>query len=420
MITLVLGSLFIFSMTSCEQDSQLNIPDNAVKPMAPTLLTVWAYPTDSTVLEWVDNSVNEDSFYVEESVNSLYNFHKVATLAPNTKKLVLPYRPQPNQYNLYRVKAANQVGESIWSNSATTRYLLAYTAQSTRGIHVVDCNDPATPIFFDSLSILNGDVQSLFIEGKTLYVTVKIGAQVFLKFYDITNPKDPILAGQISDLNYGYDILSTANRFYIAEGAGVAIYPKATIGIVSRVGFVTSEGQSMGVAVKGNYMYIAAGNRGIQVYNISDEANPVLVSRFLSTTFTSDILIEGDIAFVTDAGEGVVAVDISDPANLTFVSRYNTPGTATRLTYYNHNLYVSDSQGGVWILTMQDNDLTAVLNYDTPGKALSIFVNGTDFYVADDNTGMMILRNSVGLLERLSTYTTRGSSIKAVDVLDYR
>lgn len=422
LIPLIIGGLLLFTMTACEQDSKLTIPDNAVKPAAPSKLTVWAYPSDSTVLTWVDNSINEDSFYVEESINNHYNFKRIATLAPNLTKLVLSYRPNANEFHFYRIQAKNQAGNSEYSNWASTRYMLAYTAQTTRGIQVANVTDPSNPVFFDSLSILNGDVKSLFVEGKTLYVTVKIGDIVYIRFYDITNPKEPILAGQISDLKYGSDVFTTANRMYVAEEElGVAVYPKATIGMVTRIGYVVGEAKAYGSAVVGNHIFIADGNRGLQILNIADELNPQLVARYLSTSMVMDVIVEDNIAYLADGPEGVVAVNVSDPANPTYISRYNTPGYATKLSFYNGRIYVSDKEGGIWILKLDsNNDLKASLNYDTPGKAVGVFVNSTDFYVADDNAGMHILRNTDSMLERLSTYTTRGSSIKAVHVIDYR
>ena len=85
-------------------------------PNAPSNLTATASSTNA-VLNWTDNSTNEDGFKIERSADNL-NFTQINTVGVNVKTYIDPSLASGIYY--YRVRAFNVIGDSAYSNTAST------------------------------------------------------------------------------------------------------------------------------------------------------------------------------------------------------------------------------------------------------------------------------------------------------------
>jgi len=83
-------------------------------PAAPSELRFRVIEQKSVVLEWNDNSNNEDGFIVERSINNQNNYQQIIITAPNSTSLA-DYGLYPNAFYYYRVKSFNSRGESKYS-----------------------------------------------------------------------------------------------------------------------------------------------------------------------------------------------------------------------------------------------------------------------------------------------------------------
>lgn len=84
-------------------------------PLAPTNLTGQASSTIA-VLNWTDNSSNEDTFRVEQSTDNL-NFSEIGSTNLNIHNYYV-YSLTPGTY-YFRVRARNIIGDSDYTNTAT-------------------------------------------------------------------------------------------------------------------------------------------------------------------------------------------------------------------------------------------------------------------------------------------------------------
>ena len=67
------------------------------------------------------------------------------------------------------------------------------------------------------------------------------------------------------------------------------------------------------MCISGNYLFVAAHQRGLRIFDIADPENPQLVSGLdagFSDAFA--IAVDGDYAYVADGGGGLKVVDISN------------------------------------------------------------------------------------------------------------
>ena len=107
--------------------------------------------------------------------------------------------------------------------------------------------------------------------------------------------------------------------------------------------------------VNDNYAYLAAGNAGLRVIDISNPATPQEVG-FFSTPWDAqarDVAVSGTYAYLADWGLRVI--DISNPAKPQEVSYYSTTGWAESVAISDGLIYVADGPGGLFILqSLQD------------------------------------------------------------------
>jgi hypothetical protein len=87
------------------------------------------------------------------------------------------------------------------------------------------------------------------------------------------------------------------------------------------------------VAVSGHYAYVAAGwqggwQGGLQVIDVSDPANPQQVGSYDTSGEALGVAVSGDYAYVAGYNAGLQVIDVSDPANPQQVGGYNTSGYA--------------------------------------------------------------------------------------------
>ena len=152
------------------------------------------------------------------------------------------------------------------------------------------------------------------------------------------------------------------------------------------VGFYDTPGNAMGVAVAGNYAYVAAYSAGLRIVDIQNPAQPFEVGACHASDAASDVAVIGDYAFEADWADGFRVVDVHDPTNPFMVAFQPTPGYACGIVAQDNHIYVAELDAGLYVLDAQ-NPLNPVIVgfYDTPGNCWGVAVSGDYAYVADDS-----------------------------------
>src|SRR5215470_14110827 len=78
---------------------------------------------------------------------------------------------------------------------------------------------------------------------------------------------------------------------------------------------VGSGGVFPGVAVSGNYAYLADDRYGLHIYEVSNPANPVSIFNTNNVGPAIDVAIVGQNAYVSSADGNLYVFDISNPTN---------------------------------------------------------------------------------------------------------
>jgi hypothetical protein len=108
-----------------------------------------------------------------------------------------------------------------------------------------------------------------------------------------------------------------------------------------RVGGCNTIAYAQGVAVSGNYVYVAEGGAGLEVIDVSDPANPRRVGGYDDTRgYARDVTVSGNYAYVAYDYAGLEVIDVSNPANPQRVVGYDTRGYAEAVSVSGSYAYV--------------------------------------------------------------------------------
>ncbi|MDB9539335.1 Calx-beta domain-containing protein, partial [Anabaenopsis arnoldii] len=115
-----------------------------------------------------------------------------------------------------------------------------------------------------------------------------------------------------------------------------------------------TSGDAYDVQVVGNYAYLADGNAGLQIIDISDPANPTRTGVYDTSGDAYGVQVVGNYAYVADGNAGLQIIDISNPANPTPTGVYDTPGFAGDVEVVGNYAYVAEYQAGLQIIDVSE------------------------------------------------------------------
>jgi len=163
------------------------------------------------------------------------------------------------------------------------------------------------------------------------------------------------------------------------EGEGMhtaAEQPPRTMALVGQVGGPTSA-----VAQDGSYAYIAAGPR-LTIRDVSDPTDLSPVGRTeVLPGIVRDVALSQDIAYVANGEGGLRVIDISIAAQPNEIGRYETPGAAQGVATAGQYVYVAESprweeEGGSWQLV---GGGLRIFNVADPSMPLDVGFEDTDW-----------------------------------------
>lgn len=177
-------------------------------------------------------------------------------------------------------------------------------------------------------------------------------------------------------------------------------------------------GFANGVDASGDYVYIAAGEAGLQVVDAFDLSAPFLTGSLDTPGNANDIRVSGSLAYVADGPGGLLIVDLSAPASPSLLGSIPTPGEATDVAVAGGYAYVVDELGLRVIDVRDPTNPVLAGQVDTPGRARGVDVWGDLAVIAAEEAGVHVIDVSDPANPRLagSTPTRPNGFSSAADV----
>jgi formylglycine-generating enzyme required for sulfatase activity len=207
------------------------------------------------------------------------------------------------------------------------------------------------------------------------------------------------------------------------------------------VGQVLLPSMNEGVAVMDDYAFVAAGQAGLHVVDISTPSDPVLMMTLNTTKYAESIALTRtffggsmtDIALVVEGTEGITSYDITDPGNTSSYEQGTTAVDGNGLYVLEpenpedpFTVFLAESWKGIRVF-QANPEVPGLLEYNgvfagTQGRAMGIEVRDGFAYVADDEMGLAVLDVSVlelGAVQMVSWADTRGNALDVALDGDY-
>lgn len=148
-------------------------------------------------------------------------------------------------------------------------------------------------------------------------------------------------------------------------------------------------GTVYGVAVEGDYAYLAHPSVGLRVADITDPDGPALVGALPDTAINGRYVVLRDtLAYVADYDYGVRVVSIANPSSPVIVGNVALGGHAQGLALHDGHLYVAARIGGLYILSLAVPDQPEVVsNILLPDRPTRVVVEDSIAYVAEETYG---------------------------------
>jgi hypothetical protein len=190
---------------------------------------------------------------------------------------------------------------------------LVFVANDSDGLRVYDASTPSNPINIGHTNdILFSDAyQNVAVLGKYAYVASLTGG---LRIYEISNPTTPVYVGQINDggLSSGFavGVAASAGHAYLAYNyfdysGGLRAYDVSIPAQPSRLGY-TNTGAAYAIALSGVYACISDYSHGLCVEDISDLSSPNVVACADNPGAEAPgIAISGNYIYVAHAADGL-------------------------------------------------------------------------------------------------------------------
>jgi hypothetical protein len=262
------------------------------------------------------------------------------------------YSPAFRIFDVSNPAAPAQVGvfERLYDPSAEQAVGgLLYVGEYFNGLRVLDVSDPHAPHFLADIGS-NWAPTSYHIRGNELFIGTtdfpidNTGAGFVI--CDVSNLASP----QIITQHQGYDIVvdvSADDRYLYALGYGMnygnslSIYDVTDLADPVLVSVLVFPRFMHRLEVRDHVAYVATGEDGLRVVDVSSPASPQVVAIWGQGANVADVVLSGPYAFVLDPDAGLTVLAVVRPDAPTPVAQLTLPGSPRYLTRNGDFLFAS-------------------------------------------------------------------------------
>ncbi len=186
-----------------------------------------------------------------------------------------------------------------------------YVADEFEGLAIVDISNPLAPALLSSTDFGSlADAFGVTVDGNHVFVAAR---QRGLVIVDASTPTAPSVVIEVDTPGRAEYVALGNGHAYVADNAsGVAIIDVSVPASASLVGSFLTSVNAQGVAVSGDLLAVGTLQDGVFLYDISAPALPVLLGSY---TDASGLRLEivGTRLYVANGNAGGYVLDISDP-----------------------------------------------------------------------------------------------------------
>jgi hypothetical protein len=226
-----------------------------------------------------------------------------------------------------------------------------YPCANLGGFHIVDVGNPLAPSLNSTYNTPATANDITFSSGSPTVACIADGASGVQFYYGATwtntSYDTPELATGVA-ANDSY-CFATDLPSIISGSGSLIVIDISNPASPSLTQTLPLPGSPSGIAIKGNYLYIAAGDPGMYVINITNPASPSIAGQTGSLPASGPIAVDPTRNLVylgtTDTAgfptDGLKVINVANPASPQVIDTVNLPNWTTGVAYYDNHVYAT-------------------------------------------------------------------------------
>ncbi len=211
-------------------------------------------------------------------------------------------------------------------------------------------------------------------------------------------PSNPSIIGFVETPDSAHSVTIVDQIAYLADGdSGLQVIDVSDPSNPSIIGSVETPGYAHSVTVVDQTAYLADGESGLQVIDVSNPLHPVIIGGIDIPTYVTTLAINGNLVYIGGSSDkNLWVIDVSNPSIPVIVSDIDLTGQVGHIAVNENMLYVANPYyyKGLQIIEIKtpfNPDPFIVSSIETPGLAYDVSVNGNIAYVADAFDGLQVI-----------------------------
>jgi len=273
-----------------------------------------------------------------------------------------------------------------------------YMTQGEGGLLILDITDPGNP---ETVTILNDGVRGYSVKIIVRDTVAYIAAGSYgVTVVNVSNPLEPQVTVSNLSMKPAKNIFIHGDYLFTSiseQGVKFADISYATQPDIRGGANTYGYAQSVSISSDGSLMFVACGEMGLSIFDISDFQNGFGTYPLLAWKDTEgyaefiEINEEKSLAFLACGTAGLQIIDYSDMDDLKLVGSFMGGGYAKELVYRDNKVYMTAEERGLQVI-----DVTDISNPELSGSvdseyALGIDIDGDFIYIADEEEGLIIV-----------------------------
>ncbi len=176
-------------------------------------------------------------------------------------------------------------------------------------------------------------------------------------------------------------------KTYCATGRGVEVLDHSG----KLLGFYGSPGNAQSLLINGELGYLADGEKGIRVLNLSLPKKIKEIGFYSEPDIDAwDVVAGAKNQLVVAAGTNILLLDVEQPKKVRILARLPV-GLVRTMTFNGEFIYAADEKQGLLIIKVKNNKLVLMGRWIGPGTVNQVVTENRYAYVADPAFGIRVL-----------------------------
>ncbi len=278
--------------------------------------------------------------------------------------------------------ATYETGATMTQVMGDKAYLASYA-----GFQILNVSEPSSPALIGASTSPSSPTR-IWVSGATAYLA---GDGRGLHVVDVARSERAMEVANYPQWSPN-DMMIVGHLAYITDGEGLRILDVTDARHVHEVGFYKAPVYSEGVWVEGHYAYVADGQAGLRIVDVTNPAAPREVGAFAlpnpETRSFNAVKVVGSYAYLT--GNGFWVIDVSDPTASRQVGFYGVYSNVVDVQ--GNRAYLQANPAGLRILDVSNPAAPTLLaTYVMSDSTADLQVVGRYAYLANYDQGLRVV-----------------------------